>query len=297
MLSAENSLPLVARGRATGPRRASLRGPPPFDFTATKTVAPSRGRVIELRLSLPETTVFVLSGSRLVFAAFPSAYSRSHSLVPARRSVLRLSGRGVSQPRLRRTRSRRGKPRPRRDRISIAIAAYVARINIIISKSKAGPRPVSALLSFSPFHCLFHFFFRCLFPSTRVLTCSCTSEHAILALSFSASLSLSRARSLLSVSFTVSSSNFPILASSVPVSLVLRLFPSFILSPSPFCSLFHGLARSLSGLAASYGVPLCPPRSLLSSFSVPPFLSLSRFSCSVLVRQACFSLKARCPAR
>lgn len=43
----------------------------------------------------------------------------------------------------------RGKPRPRRDRISIAIDAHVARINIIISKSKAGPRPVSVLLLFS----------------------------------------------------------------------------------------------------------------------------------------------------
>lgn len=45
--------------------------------------------------------------------------------------------------------SHRGKPRPRSDRISMAIAAYAVRINIIISKSKAGPRPVSALLSFS----------------------------------------------------------------------------------------------------------------------------------------------------
>lgn len=67
-------------------------------------------------------------------------------------------------PRLRQTRPRRGKPRPRRDRISIAIGAYVVRINIIISKSKAGPRPVSALLSFSPFPVSFTSSFAVSFP-------------------------------------------------------------------------------------------------------------------------------------
>ena len=119
--------------------------------------------------------------------------------------------------------------RPRRDRISIVIPAYVARINIIISKSKAGPRPVSALLSFSPSHCLFHFFSPSLSLSLEwddeCNTLVYQRDQATLALSLSLSFSpsFSHLRPILFDSRTTPSFSFEFCTLSLSRSLFVLL--------------------------------------------------------------------------
>lgn len=169
----------------------------------------------------------------------------------------------------------RVKPRPRRDRISIVVSAtYVARINIIISKSKAGPRPVSALFSLS--------------------------------LSFvSLSLLLSRyPRERVQQPYTLSSlSPFPSSPLFVAGVFVDTRRSNFVRHRRPR---LHSFLPSFIFYFALFPSALSLPLSVSPArdFLAPPFFlrrafppSLSRFSCFVLVQPARFSLKACCLAR
>ena len=149
--------------------------------------------------------------------------------------------------------------RPRRDRISIVIPAYVARINIIISKSKAGPRPVSALLSFSPSHCLFHFFSPSLSLSLEwddeCNTLVYQRDQATLALSLSLSFSpsFSHLRPILFDSRTTPSFSFEFCTYSLSLSLSRSLF--VLLSFTRLVSLFlRRVSLSLFFLRRAFSV-------------------------------------------